>query len=282
MDQPLASGIATEALAIAPIGVLILDKTGHITWLNHALEKLLAIDSNSLVGKNETSVDPYWRSLLFNPEPVLLLEAASARPDRWLQTWRSRLNVSGGFLHYYADITDLQNTREDRARLSEELAQHVTRDQVTGLPNRQALLQGLEPLVSRSRRYHNPLSVIRLRIDNLPDIEAECGMGNSDIALTAVAQMLKDQMRWADLIGRFDKDEFLLVLPETTLDAATQLLDKLRLRLAGLTPGSRAGRPISLVSQFGVAGWIPGDDRAKLLRRAREMLEQESSRSGNG
>ena len=276
MDQPLSSNIATEALANAPIGVLILDKTGHITWLNQALERLLAIDGEQLVGKNQESIEPYWRNLLFAPEPTLLLEATTTRPDRWLQTWRSKLHAAGGTIHYYTDITDLQNIREDRARLSEELAQHVTRDSVTGLPNRQALLQGLEPLVSRSRRYHNPLSVIRLRVDNLSDIEAEFGMGNGDIALTAIAQMLKDQMRWADLIGRFDKDEFLLVLPETNLDAATQLLNKLRQRLEALSPGSRSGHPINLVAQFGAAGWMLGDDRAKLLRRAREMLEQES------
>ena len=277
MDQPLSSGIATEALANAPIGVLILDKTGHITWLNQSLETLLGLKRDQLVGKDEAGVDPNWRSVLFRPEPSLLLEATATRPDCWLQTWRTKLYVTGGTLHYYADITDLQNIREERARLSEELAQHVTRDSITGLPNRQALLQGLEPLVSRSRRYHNPLSVIRLRIDNLQDIETEFGMGNGDIALTAVAQMLKDQMRWADLIGRFDRDEFLLVLPETNYDAATQLLEKLRHRLAELSPGSRTGLPITLVAQFGVAGWMLGDDRAKLLRRAREMLEQENS-----
>ena len=140
-----------------------------------------------------------------------------------------------GTIHYYLDTTDQQNALGDRDRLHEELAQHTTRDAVTGLPNRQALLQGLEPLVSRSRRYHNPLSVIRLRIDNLADIDTEFGKGNSETALTAVSQMLKDQMRWADLIGRFDNDEFLLVLPETAADAANYLLEKLRQRLSDLT-----------------------------------------------
>ena len=53
MDQPLSSGIATEALSNAPIGVLILDKTGHITWLNQALETLLAIKRDQLIGKDE-------------------------------------------------------------------------------------------------------------------------------------------------------------------------------------------------------------------------------------
>jgi diguanylate cyclase (GGDEF)-like protein len=275
MDQPLSAGIATEALSNAPIGVLILDKTGHITWLNQALERLLSIEGDRLVGQNAESIDSRWRTLLFDPEPTILVEAGDAQPDRWLQTWRSKLHVAGGTIHYYADITDLQTIREDRARLSEELAQHITHDPVTGLPNRQALLQGLEPLVSRSRRYHNPLSVIRLRIDNLPDIEAMFGMGNGDIALTTVAQSLKDQMRWADLIGRFDKDEFLLVLPETNLEAATQLLNKLRALLTSLTPGARNGQPMTLAAKFGVAGWMLGDDRAKLLRRAREMLEKE-------
>ena len=276
MDQTVGAGIAGEALAHAPIGILILDKTGHVSWLNRALEELLSIKGDQLVGRSEATVDPYWRNLVFTPEPTLLLEATASRPERWLQIWRSTLRDTGGMLHYYADITDLQNTREERARLSEELAQHATRDPLTGLPNRQALLQGLEPLVSRSRRYHNPLSVIRLRLDNLSDIEAEYGTGAGDVVLSSVAQMLKDQTRWADLIGRFDKDEFLLVLPETNLDSATQLLDKLRLRLAGLTPKSGDGRPIGLAAQFGVAGWHLGDDRAKLLRRAREMLEQQT------
>ena len=128
MDQPLSSGIATEALANAPIGVLILDKTGHITWLNQALETLLGVKRDQLVGKDEAGVDPNWRSVLFRPEPALLLEATATRPDCWLQTWRTKLNIAGGTLHYYADITDLQKIREERTRLSEELAQHVTRD----------------------------------------------------------------------------------------------------------------------------------------------------------
>lgn len=272
MGQTLSSAIAAEALANAPIGMLILDQQGCITWLNQALETLLDIETDRLLGHNAATAEPSWRSLLFTPEQTQLLEATATRPARWLQTRRVTLKETACTLHCYADITDLQNALEDRARLSEELAQHTTRDTVTGLPNRQALLQGLDPLVSRSRRYQNPLSVIRLRIDNLADIDAEHSNGNGDRALTAIAQMLKDQMRWADLIGRFDKDEFLLVLPETDVEAATQLLEKLRQRLVNLTASD--GKPIALVAQFGVAGWHEGDDRAKLLRRAREMLEQ--------
>ena len=273
MYQPLSSAIAIEALSNTPIGVLILDKTEHITWLNPALEKLLMVNRDQLIGQNEASIDSHWRCLLFTPEPTMHLDSTATRTGRWLQIWRSELFIWGGTTHYYVDITDLHNIRENRVEPSQELGQYVTRDSVTGLPNRQALLQGLEPLVSRSRRYHNPLSVIRLRIGNLSDIEAKFPPGTGDIALTAVAHMLKDQMRWADLIGRFDKDEFLLVLPETKLDAAILLLEKLRQRLERLTPASRTGHPVDLVAQFGVAGWTEGDDLNKLLRRTRDMFQ---------
>lgn len=274
MGPALSSAITTEALSNAPLGLLILDRNGHIAWLNPTMEKLLDISGERLIGQNEGGTEPSLRNLLFSPDETQFLEATATRPARWLQAWRATPREAGGAIHYYADITELQNAVEDRDRLHEELAQHATRDSVTGLPNRQALLQGLEPLVSRSRRYHNPLSVIRLRIDNLGEADAEFGEGSGDAAMVAVAQMLKDQMRWADLIGRFDKDEFLLVLPETALDAATHLLDKLRHRLGTLIPMSSDGKPISLAAQFGAAGWQDGDDRAKLLRRAREQLEQ--------
>jgi diguanylate cyclase (GGDEF)-like protein len=274
MGQVLYSTVAIAALADAPLGVLILDQGGRVVWLNSALEKLLDIKSNRLLDRSAANADPAWRDLLFNPAPTLFLEATAGRPARWLQTWRMTPAGADGAVHYYADISDLQNALQDRDRLTEELAQHTVRDAVTGLPNRQALLQGLEPLVARSRRYLNPLSVIRLRIENLADIDAKYGSGNGAAALTAIAQMLKDQMRWADLVGRFDTDEFLLVLPETSADSASHLLAKLRQRLAGLAITSGDGRTVTVTTQFGLAGWQLGDDRAKLLRRARDQLDQ--------
>jgi diguanylate cyclase (GGDEF)-like protein len=273
MGHALSSTTATAVLLNAPFGVLILDKEGRIAWLNNELEKLLDVAADRLLGQSADNADPAWRSLLFAPEQTLFLEATANRRARWLQTWSATPPGNDGVIYYYADISSLQNALDDCNRLNEELTQHATRDPVTGLPNRQAMLYGLEPLVSRSRRYHNPLTVIRLRIDNLADIDSEFGKGNGELVLTAVARMLKDQMRWADLIGRIDTDEFLLVLPETDADAAIRLLDKLRQRLAALSLTSGDGRAIPMITHFGLAGWQQGDDLTKLLRRTREKLE---------
>ena len=276
MTPALDPALATHTLLNAPVGVVLIDKDRCVAWLNPAAEQLLGLRGEDLLGKTQDGLDAPWRGAVFNPGDTLHLEAGAKRPARWLQTWRTRGQGEGGdyAVHYYADITDLQEALDERARLSEELAQHDTRDALTGLPNRQALLQGIEPLVSRSRRYHNPLSVIRLRLDNLAELEATHGKGSADAARVAVTHMLKDQMRWADMIGRVDTDEFLLVLPETDGDAAKLLKEKLQQRLQQLDPKGADGQSMRLAAQFGVADWQQGDDRAKMLRRAREELEQ--------
>lgn len=188
--------------------------------------------------------------------------AANLECDSAGERWRHPL---------LCDISNLQNVLEDCNRLHEELTQYPTRDPIIGLPNRQAMLHELEPLVFHSRRYRNPLAVICLRIDNLADIDSEYGKGNDELVLIAVARMLKDKMRWADLIGRFDNDEFLLILPETDADAANRPLDKLRPRLAALSSGD-GGRLIVMITYFGSAGWQEGGDPTRLLLPAREKL----------
>lgn len=273
MTAALDPEIATKGLLHAPFGVVVIDTRRRVSWVNPAAEQLLGTASEPLIGHNVDNIPAHLRAAVFAPTDTLHLEAHGHHPGRWLQTWRT-LHDNGSALHYYADITGLQKALEEGTRLNEELAQHNTRDALTGLPNRHALLQGIEPLVSRSRRYHNPLSVIRLRVDNLAELDEIHGTGSGDAALIAVTHMLKDQMRWADLIGRFDADEFLLVLPETTGDAANHLKQKLQQRLAQLEPKGENGEVMQLAAQFGVADWQQGDDRSKLLKRAREVLEQ--------
>lgn len=274
MTAALAPEIAAEGLLHAPFGVVVIDTRQRVSWMNPAAERLLGAASDQLVGRNvDDDVPVHLRAAVFAPTDTLHLEPHGDVPSRWLQTWRT-LRADGSALHYYADITELQKALEEGARLNGELAQHTTRDTLTGLPNRRALLQGIEPLVSRSRRYHNPLSVIRLRVDNLAELDDTHGQGSGDAALVAVTHLLKDQMRWADLIGRFDADEFLLVLPETAGEAAHHLKQKLQRRLAQLEVKGENGEVMPIVTQFGVADWQQGDDRAKLLKRAREVLEQ--------
>lgn len=153
----------------------------------------------------------------------------------------------------YRDITE-------EVRLDNELQAQSLKDPITGLLNERGLLVALEPQVSRSRRYSNPLSVVALEIDMDPQDE--------DLR-RKVGRILKDQLRWADLIGCSQRaNSFIMVLPETEQDDAMRITEKLQAQLSE----SEAGR--SLHTAYGVVQWKKSDNAQTLLTRAEEALQE--------
>ncbi len=254
----------SSALQSAPIGILILDAKGNIQWFNDTLPDLLDISSDQLAGKAIDEIDASLRSILTDPPETVFHQ--SGEQQRWLRC-NSEKQADNSRVHYYSDITIEQRLRIERDQLAEDLRQLTTRDAITGLPNRRALLQGLEPLVSRSRRYGNPLSIIKLNI-----AVANATEETELAAWTQVAQMLKDQMRWADIIGRYDGPDFLLVLPETPQDAAEQLCEKLCQIIGEKTFTSGSGDTIEVTPYCGVTSWSKGDDSTLMLQRVSEEV----------
>lgn len=275
----LVSAVAVSIVERAPLGILVLGGKGQILSINKALENLLGLAAKQLVGQSNTpAVDLTHDERIclftppFDPPGILLLPATDMRPACWLKCWREPLADAGWSVHFYSDITDLQQIKRDYERLAEELALHAVRDPATSLPNRRALLQGLEPHVSRSRRYENPLSVLCLKIDSLEQLDATYGTGSGEQAVIALSQVLKDQLRWVDMAGRMDVDEFLVILPETPELAAIDLASKLRARIATLQVVGSDGRTMVLGVRCSAVGWVKGDDASKLLHRVYEGL----------
>ncbi len=268
MIKRLDSAIALAILEAAPLGILVVDNKGQASSINKSLQGLLGIEGD-LASPTTSSLSQDVRKCLFDPEEIMHLPATSSQPARWLKCWRQPLGDGLGNVHFYADITAQQEAQE---RLTEELALYTLNDPLTSLPNRRALLQSLEPQISRSRRYENPLAVIALKIANLAQLDDIHGDSSADRAMMTVSQFLKDQMRWVDMIGRMDADEFLLILPETAEAAAIEVANKLQLRLAEVKITGANGQHINLESRCGAAGWIKGDDTNKLLHRAYQAL----------
>ena len=162
-------------------------------------------------------------------------------------------------VHYYEDITNVVALEEERNKLKSEVKALETRDPVTGLLNKNAIMQALEVQISRSRRYDNPLSLLRI------SIEINSGSSATSDILRTVSQGLKDQLRWADQIGLLNETTFLLILPETCLTDAKELATKLANDRTTLGE-KNADWNIT----FGAASWQKGDDPRKLLQRLKE------------
>ncbi len=242
------------ALEKAPLGVLVL-QNGRIAWLNEVLTDIAKRPKGELVGRllHETPL----AALPNQP----LAEVAVDDSVLWLEHRRVH-ELEGREIHYFVDVTEHIELKKNTERLQQRIHSLETKDPVTGLQNRRAILQELDRQISRSRRYQNPLSLIRLSING--NLEEQ----RRQDQLRTISQTLKDKLRWADEIGMLDDHTFLLILPETSLEDAKELAVKLLSDRA--TFDFRKGEN---KVRYGVAAWKKGDDLNKLLRRVEEDKE---------
>ncbi len=252
-----------------PVGVSIQDDRGGIIWVNSTLVRMLGVPGDKILGRAQDSL-PLARSEHQTGEGELFQLADMVEGGaEWLacivKPW-----LSGGLematVTYYLDVSDAENARIKVDRLTQALRGQTSTDFATGLLNKKAALAQLETQVSRSRRYHNLLSVVLLRLRRQ-------GGGAESLSkpmVVALSRLLRDQTRWPDIIARWGESEFLLVLPETSADSARLLADKIRAQIPGL-PTAERELGAQRAAAFGIAEWTKGDDSAALVRRAVEM-----------
>ncbi len=137
----------------------------------------------------------------------------------------------------------------ENARLFEA----VTDDGLTGLLRREAILERLNLELQRASRYQRPLAVGMLDLDHFKQVNDLHGHLAGDGLLRAVAQALKTALRSTDTIGRYGGEEFLIVLPETDLEGARQVADKLRRAVAAVEVEADDGARMRTTLSTGLA-----------------------------
>ena len=143
-------------------------------------------------------------------------------------------------------------------------------DGLTGLPNARALRDSLVRMVAQSSRSSLPLSAILCDLDHFKQINDVYGHDKGDQALAAASAALRSSLRESDLAGRYGGEEFLILLPDTPLDGAVVLAEKLRAEVALVNV---PGVDRAITASFGVAAF-PDDapDGEMLVRMADRAL----------
>lgn len=147
-------------------------------------------------------------------------------------------------------------------------------DSLTFLPNRRQMIGDLQREVIFSGRYGTPLSISMIDIDHFKNINDTYGHTVGDEVLQKIAGELRQHIRHPDTIGRYGGEEFLVVLPHSTLKAATQQAERLCNHIRSLLIKSNENE-ISLTISIGVAQYrVHKEDWQTLLRRADAALYQ--------
>lgn len=137
-----------------------------------------------------------------------------------------------------------------RVKLLEHIHHLSLTDELTGLANRRHLLHVVDQEILRATRFQNPFAVLLLDIDHFKRVNDTWGHPVGDRVLQLVAQTCRAQLRDVDLIARYGGEEFFVLLPETILEGALSVAERLRQTLVQssfrLENGSRLGITMSI------------------------------------
>ncbi len=153
----------------------------------------------------------------------------------------------------------------------EDQRQKALTDPLTGLPNRAALSERLEQEVTRRHRDGGDLLLAVLDIDHFKRINDDFGHLAGDKVLKIIAGELRKRLRQADFIARFGGEEFVVLLPATSLEAGRQLLERLRAAIAAC-PFHFKGEPLSITCSAGITAFEGNEAGEVVFERADQAL----------
>jgi diguanylate cyclase (GGDEF)-like protein len=141
-----------------------------------------------------------------------------------------------------------------------------------GLPKRDVLVRQIESEVERVKRHGEPLALALIDIDNLENIQEKHGPEIADAVLNRYTSEVLGRFRSYDMVARYSKNEFAVLLPNTGRDSALRALEKVHKR-AKESHFSHKGRSYPLPGFGGVLTFYsPGEEPHQMLRRADEAL----------
>ena len=172
------------------------------------------------------------------------------------------------------NLLRLRSYQDELQKTVERLHVMATIDSLTGVCNRRHFLERAETELARSRRFDEPLSIAMLDADFFKSINDKHGHAVGDEVLRALTNACVEMLRRHDIVGRLGGEEFAICMPETTMDKAQIVCDRLRENIAGLTVKS-GDAAVQFTVSMGVTQFSTGSDTLEsFMSRADSALYQ--------
>ena len=154
-------------------------------------------------------------------------------------------------------------------------------DQLTGLHNRRFMLQKLGALVARAAMGGEPMSLLMVDIDHFKAVNDRFGHDVGDAVLAQFALHMSTHVRAMDIACRAGGEEFVVLMPNTRLEAAHQIADRLRLYLAGEAYELGEGREsLAVTVSIGVAATLGANDQMDAVLKRADLALYEAKAAG--
>lgn len=159
-----------------------------------------------------------------------------------------------------------------RKRLEEKLLEASQTDPLTHAANRRRLMEVIESHFSEFRRYNHPTSLIMFDLDHFKQINDRFGHLVGDEVLRCLCDICRSILRENDLLARFGGEEFIVVLPSTTVDRAALTAERIRTTIT-TEVAHQLGDDKQITVSMGVSELLPTDSRCEqVIQRMDEAL----------
>lgn len=240
---PLARDTLLEVMSD---GMLVIDQYDRIVDVNLILKEWFNLQEN-VIGKNVREVFKAYTHIITNFEkthrPHMEIQRDGLRLDVFVTRLRDSNDTDVGRLFILRNVTKqkkmegkLRKTNEQLvSRINEiqelqiQLREQAIRDPLTGLYNRRYLNETMERELAQAEREGNLISFVMIDIDHFKKVNDSLGHNVGDIVLKSLATQLTEQTRAGDIVYRYGGEEFLVILPNTSTEAACQSAERWRL-----------------------------------------------------
>jgi len=245
------------------------------------------LESSHIIGQHITEVFRPWGELLSNAneesysesEICLSIEGKERFFDLRISPLKIQQKKQSGRIIILRDITQRKQDEIKLKALQEQCYEQSIHDPLTGLYNRRFFKEIMQKEAGRAKRENHPVSIAIVDIDLFKQVNDTYGHEAGDMALIHLAGILSKATRVGDYVFRYGGEEFLILLPETSLQAAGQFTERFRHQVEK-TSLNYADQQIWMTVSIGVAAFLPGQNEFEAALRASDDALYQAKTNG--
>ena len=271
----------------APCGYHTIDADGNVIKINQTELNWVKLKRDDVINKpfanllTKSSAETL-NSYLFNtgtelPENIEVEMLRSDGSTFYASMASTKFIDNDGAALIHSNIVNIN----ERVKLERELEQQANTDYLTGVNNRRNFLENAESACRHAREQGNPLSVVMLDIDYFKKINDAYGHDAGDTVLKWFTSHIVDMLRSTDILARFGGEEFILLLPRTTLINACEIADRIRKKIMNSPISTDTGETINITVSLGVAEMHAHEDIDTLIKNADTALYESKNNGRN-